>query len=87
MKKKWTFATVLRAAYKESDGWHVTNDGFVRCRKGLCPLGVLFTPRAKVSPCPDDVPVPRIVALRVAYAADSEGAPDRKRMLKALGLN
>lgn len=86
MKRKWTFATILKAAKKKADGWHVTDGGAVRCRKGLCPLGVLFYPRHRVSPCPNDVPVQRVVALRVAYAADSDAAPDRPALLKALGI-
>lgn len=86
MKRKWTFSTILRAAFKKADGWHVNSYGNVRCEKGLCPLGVLFTPRAKISPNSAAVPAPRLVALRVAYAADSEGSPDRRALLKALGL-
>ena len=86
MKRKWTFVTILREAMKKSQTWRITNDGLVRCERGLCPLGILFTPRCKISPDPTHVPVPRLVALRIAYAADSDSSPDRDALLKALRI-
>ena len=85
-KTRWTFSTVIRAAAKKGDGWHVTDSGHVRCSKGLCPLGVVFYPRGRSNPMPSDAPMARLAAMRIAYASDSDDAPDRKALLKGLGL-
>lgn len=86
MKTKWTFNRILKEAAKKDHGWHHMGDGAIRSSKGLCPLGVVFTPRRKNSPAPDEVPVNRLVAYRIAYAADTRISPDREALEEALGL-
>lgn len=96
-KKRWTFESICRAARRKAKNWRLAkktdewgyNTSDIRCAKGYCPLGVVFTWGKKKRP--DTCDLQGLVSARVAESiltvADS---PDwhpkqARRMLKLLG--